>query len=236
VSFILDALRKSETERQQEALPSLSRLPVGAPRVVVPGWVWVVMSALVIVTAGFGLALWQEQRSDPTVAGVTGSDEFELAGPRSDTDVSVVSEAETAQASVGGSVAESPTNEPIATSAAPESAAARVVDAPGFAAARPSAPPAGPERIDTTGTTQVQDPVRDNLPTLNDLEATGLAVPSLELEMLFYREDTAGRIVFINGQRYRQGDRLKEGPRVTEIRPDAVVLNDAGREFLLLPD
>lgn len=55
MSFILDALRKSESERQQDAAPSIARIPSAVPRHGVPPWAVATMAALgvgVVVLAG----------------------------------------------------------------------------------------------------------------------------------------------------------------------------------------
>lgn len=65
MSFILDALRKSESERQREAPASLTHMPMAAPRSAPPAWIWLVivsLAAIVVVLAG---AWW---RSAQTVA------------------------------------------------------------------------------------------------------------------------------------------------------------------------
>jgi hypothetical protein len=59
VSFILDALRKSEGERQRDSAPTLSQIPIAVPRAGVPQWVWVVMGLLSLCILILGGAWWQ---------------------------------------------------------------------------------------------------------------------------------------------------------------------------------
>jgi general secretion pathway protein B len=63
VSFILDALRKSESERRREATPSLAHLPPAAPRSHAPPWVWVVMTVLGVGLLGLAAAWWQSTQT-----------------------------------------------------------------------------------------------------------------------------------------------------------------------------
>lgn len=57
--------------------------------------------------------------------------------------------------------------------------------------------------------------------------------PKVSMDVHFYDDDPARRFVMINGKRYREGDTLAEGPRVTEINEDGVVLNHRGQDILL---
>ncbi|HEX6994834.1 MAG TPA: general secretion pathway protein GspB [Gammaproteobacteria bacterium] len=52
MSFILDALRKSESERQRDALPSIARIPSAVPQHGLPPWAIATMGAL-----GLGVVL-----------------------------------------------------------------------------------------------------------------------------------------------------------------------------------
>jgi hypothetical protein len=65
VSFILDALRKSESERRREATPGLAHLPPAAPRSHAPSWVWVVMSVLIVGLLGLAALWWQSTQTPP---------------------------------------------------------------------------------------------------------------------------------------------------------------------------
>jgi general secretion pathway protein B len=46
MSFILDALRKSESERQREAAPTLTRAAIAPSRRGTPAWSWLIIAAL----------------------------------------------------------------------------------------------------------------------------------------------------------------------------------------------
>ena len=56
MSFILDALRKSESERQREAPPSPTRIPLAVARAGLPAWVWLVIGALSVTVLAIGAA------------------------------------------------------------------------------------------------------------------------------------------------------------------------------------
>ena len=57
--------------------------------------------------------------------------------------------------------------------------------------------------------------------------------PALELQMLFYSSESGRSFAQINGESYRVGDRLEEGPQVQEIRGEGVILTHAGQRVRL---
>jgi hypothetical protein len=75
------------------------------------------------------------------------------------------------------------------------------------------------------------------LPSAAALATEGVAVPALRLELhVYHRDRPADRLVIVNGNRYREGEALAEGPRVVAIDPTGAVLSYQGREFLLSPE
>jgi general secretion pathway protein B len=63
MSFILDALRKSESERRRDARPGLAHLPAATVRSHAPPWVWVVMSVLAVGLIGLAALWWQSTQT-----------------------------------------------------------------------------------------------------------------------------------------------------------------------------
>ena len=68
------------------------------------------------------------------------------------------------------------------------------------------------------------------------LAAEGVAVPPLHLELHAFSAEAKDRFVFINGRKYKEGDRLAEGPMLVEIAPTGAVLTHAGRRFILVQE
>jgi general secretion pathway protein B len=60
-----------------------------------------------------------------------------------------------------------------------------------------------------------------------------LQLPALHLDIHVFADDPAERFVFINMTKYRENSQLDEGPVVTEITTDGVILEHQGRTFLL---
>ena len=74
------------------------------------------------------------------------------------------------------------------------------------------------------------------LPSIAMLAAEGVAVPPLHLELHAFSAEAKDRFVFINGRKYKEGDRLTEGPMLVAIEPTGAVLTHAGRRFILVQE
>jgi hypothetical protein len=73
-----------------------------------------------------------------------------------------------------------------------------------------------------------------NLPTLTELAMAGtISLNPLNIDMHVYSPQAAERFVFINMNKYREGDSLREGPVLTTITEDGVILDYQGRSFLV---
>ncbi len=69
MSFILDALKKSETERQQQNTPGIASIPHRGKDQAPSKWLWLALGLLVINLAVVaGIFLWPEAQTDETVS------------------------------------------------------------------------------------------------------------------------------------------------------------------------
>lgn len=231
MSFILDALRKSEDERRRDAVPGISRAPMAVPRDRLPRWALGVMVALAVCVLGLGAAWWLTQR--PGEVPDEAAPASAAAPPPTAVDAPAAAPAPTVTAPGGASVAVTATpiearEADLEASSTTRQAAAGVEPArslselatPAQAAAQP-APAAGP-----------QGP----LPSLGEIRAQGIVVPALDLQLHSYATAADARFVFINGARYMEGDEVEDDLRVVAIRRDGAVLSRLGREFLLVPE
>ena len=207
MSFILDALKKSETERQQQGGSDFANVPSSAESPGAPRWLWVLGLLLAVnLVVLLGVLL----RDD---------------APQVDTPLPQVSEVQQPPAagpSFSEQIREARDRESAAkTSAAipPAPAAETVVEAP------PAEPvQARPQPEYTLAA----------LPTADELRANGrLQMPDLHLDIHVYSTEPAERFVFINMVRHREKSRLAEGPVVQEITPEGVILDYSGTRFLL---
>ena len=217
MSFILDALRKSEHERQRSALPGLAHVPLATPAATLPRWALVVIGLLGATVLGLGGAWWQSLRAPAIVAPPAAAERaLPLPAPAA-TPVAPTREAP-------------PPARVQATSPAIESATA----------SPPASPPAASlaAAVTSPAPESAKPVVRDEpaLPSAAALAAQGVPLPLLRLELHAFAEQPSDRFVFINGRKYVEGERLPEGPQVVAIRPTGAVLSYGGRSFLLVAE
>jgi len=212
VSFILDALKKSERERQRAAVPGISDLPVVVHESGTSAWTIAIIAALSI---GIAALSWVWLRAPipqtPTVAETPA--------------LPIAAEPAPAAARVASPPA---TSSPAATRSLASEASRGVTPSaqvPGAAQASQLAVTA-PNRV--SGGTVTEAPM-----SILDARAAGMSVPQLALELLVYSDDPGQRFVYVNGVKYVEGETLSEGPRVVEITTEGPILNYAGRDYLL---
>jgi general secretion pathway protein B len=207
MSFILDALKKSETERQQQGPSDFANVPSSHESTGAPRWLWVLGLLLAVNLAVLlGVLLRNDApESVPVSAQASGAQQEPAAGASFSEQIREAREKESAIRTNAG-----PTTEPATEPAAENTAAvpARPRPQPAFTVAA--------------------------LPTADELIANGqLQMADLHLDIHVYSEKPADRFVFINMVRHREKSRLAEGPVVREITPEGVILDYGGTRFLL---
>lgn len=226
MSFILDALRKSESQRRLETVPEIMRVPIAVNRERLPSWAVVVMATLALAVVALIVVGWRIQQARPdstatvpaTVGGYT-------------TAPAVADRAQDPRRPLATQMPNAPAPELQALEAVPERAPEpEVAPEPAPVPAAMAAPPAreaapSPPPIDAA-----------TLPSDTALRAAGVAIPELDLQLLVTSSTPANRLVVINGRRYREGDRLSEGSELIEISAEGAVLRHSGNEFLLVTD
>ncbi len=202
MSFILDALRKSETDRQQKGSAEFAGVPTSSGRREGPPvWLWVVAVLLLVNLAVLVGVFLRPDGAPPTQTAVQAVEAPAATEPADDDRFAERVE--------------------VARRNAPPRE-----EAPPTPAKRPAA------RAPATATTNALA-----LPTIHELRANGTVnLPDLHVDIHVYSESPEDRFVFINMVKHNEGSRLPEGPLVSEITPDGVVLNQAGTVFLLPRD
>lgn len=244
MSFILDALKKSENARQRQAGPALFEVKVTPPRRMVPPWAIVTVILLVTIN---GVALsWMLLRRH-------------AAAPATRTRAVASAALHGVMAPEARTVTLS-TPSPVAATSAPAAGAALPVPAPSVtptattgiatASATPAseAPPTSAPQASSQASAApsssnfapaLQPPSTaaqpaGGLPLYAQIAASpGSRLPQLHLDLHVYARNPRKRFVMINMQKLRQGDSLADGVTVVRIRPDGVVLSYQGRTFLL---
>jgi general secretion pathway protein B len=224
MSLILDALKKSENERQRQGQPAMFEIKVAPPRTGLPTWavlVGLLLGINLIVLLAVLLLRDPAQAPDPTAA---------------------------------AEGAPQPAQAPASTPAAvlPPGAAAPPAAAPvaGLPAAGPASrfnPPlvedpeldAEPDVAGTAVPAGVVPPVRAGggvvvgLPDRASLVAAGTPVPEVNVSLHAWDRDPAARFVFADGARAGEGSVLPSGVRVEQITPEGTVLSWRGSRFLV---
>ena len=235
MSFILDALKKSEIERQRQAQPGLMDTPTAQRRGRLPLWAILLGALLAINVVVLAVMLL---RSGAPAATSTPKKHTEPAAVAEDKAPAVADHfSPLGQTPVyapeipvniadGGSTGTSAASQ-VAPLAAP-------LGAPHSIAQR-SAPRPALRRPDPL--LNDEDAKADNeevLPSINQVNLTGAqALPELHLDVHVYATKAGDRFVYINMRKYHEGNSLPEGPVVEHIRRDGVVLNYQGLRFIL---
>jgi len=251
MSFILDALKKSENERQRQVGPSLADVQVRQRRINKPWWA-VAVGALLVLNLGVLLVVLMrdgDAKSSPRPAAHESSaaNTAATSDARAGTQVPLPASASrmprgnppvaaSTDPSVHSLADEAGTTEPSEPSAVagadPQLAAAgnvpdgppmvRPIEAPAVAPATIPAQPAAQTAAD-----------QEVLPTPMDLAASGTSLPDLHLDIHVYSAKPAERFVFVNMRKYTEGQALKEGPTLERITSEGAILNQHGLRFLL---
>lgn len=225
MSFILDALKKSDSERQRQAGPALLEVRSAAPRGALPAWALVLGVLLVINIVALGWFVTRS-RTPPADAAAT---------PATPATVALAPASEPAPNTRRAPAAQAPVLPP--RQAAGKPAVAEESDNPAdYVAALPqgSAPPAHDAPVAAQAGPATTAPGSDMVPTLEQLPASiGNQLPQLHLDMHVYATRPADRFVLVNMQRLREGDATRDGVRVERITPTGVVMAFRGTRFQL---
>jgi general secretion pathway protein B len=222
MSLILDALKKSEAERQRQSGPTLLEVRVTPPRRRYPAWV-IAVGVLLAVNILLLLAFVVHRPVAVPGAGVAAG-----ATP-----------APTTQNSLPASAAPMP----VAAVPAPTLLPASASTADGIAAAPLTSIPESDGAAD--GQNSLGNPADDepalpagssghysSLPSFSDV---GGDLPALRLDLHVYAERARDRYALVNMHRVHEGDVLPEGPRVLAITREGVAMDYRGQEFMLHP-
>ena len=233
MSFILDALKKSENERQRQTKPGLFEARVASPRARFPIWA---VSIGALLGVNLLILIWLMTRPDsaPTPAPAT--------APTA-TDVAAAVPAPVANPGATAAVPAERFNPPLVVDPSLDAGAPAAIPAgaaPPFNAndylpaqpgqPGPALPPgAGRSTVPVAGSSSASN----GLPTRDDLVGRGQQVPEANLSFHSLGETPAKRFVFVNGQRGGEGETLPNGLRIEEIVEDGAIFSWNGTRFLV---
>lgn len=223
MSFILDALRKSENERQRQAGPGLSELRPAMVRPTLPTWAIAIAALLAINLVVLAvLMLNKDDAGAPAAATVL---KPQIPTPTPVPEPQRASELPAADRYVAPAPAPSRMEAYASTEAEFEKSVDSAAEEPEAAGPELQPPPRANTASESDGSTA--------LPTMDDVTLAGTPLPELHLDIHVYATQAAERFVFLNNRKYREGSETPEGTIIERITRDGVVLNHRGVRFLL---
>jgi general secretion pathway protein B len=238
MSFILDALKKSEIERQRQTVPGLVDSSLARPQPRMPMWAVALFILLGITLIALLFVLtrgWMAVSHAPQAQARTQTPRVDVPAAPDDSRAS----AAPAPSAVDGHF--SPLDAPtVYAPEIPVTTADNAATAPTPVIRQPAV------NSGSWGTHPIhrRDPVLNDedykaddeevLPSINEINLTGeQALPELHLDVHVFATKSAERFVFINMRKYHEGATLQEGPTIERIRRDGVILDYRGLRFLL---
>ena len=244
MSFILDALKKSENDRQQQASAEFATLPSAAATPAMPRWIWAVIALLVINVAVLGAFMARKDTGNPAAGSAPASavtsaadSAFHKKQPYGKTSTLPFMWTVPADSGTRSSFAERISKASVPTRPAPDPAPAVTTAREPMPAETVTASPAVRQEPGATRAAAPQPLAATSaqaLPTLTEIRLNdNVNLPDLHLDIHVYAGSPADRFVFINMSKHQEGSVLQAGPRVEEITPDGVILDYRGTRFVL---
>jgi general secretion pathway protein B len=228
MSFILDALKKSETERQRGDAPALYEMKMAPPRQGVATWLIVLAALLVINIVVLSVVLLRGNHGAPAAVD---------AGTAAAPVTAPVTAPAAIQPPLPAPTVITPAPEPTPVTTPPATAAAQNPgatddDAPAVEAPRGAA--GGGVQAGNQGGVEATGGNSGELPTYQQAAtAPGANLPELALNLHSYSTNPADRFIFLNMTKLREGQSSPQGVRVETITPDGAILSWQGSKFLL---
>ena len=229
MSFILDALKKSESDRQKQSAPALFEVKVAAPRRHFPLWG---IGLAVLLGVNIVILLWFVLRQPAASSTASGAQAPANATPGM---VTVPANATYIPANAAPNVTMSANNTDagvVAPSIEPP-----LAEEPVLSGQEPSVPPdydardyrpaITPEQAAATAAARRSG----SLPSRDEVLAQGTQLPELRLDLHVYDADPAKRFVFINMHKLREGETLQNGVRLDSITQSGARLSYRGSQF-----
>jgi general secretion pathway protein B len=261
MSFILDALKKSENDRQRQTAPGMFEVKVAPPKARFPIWalgLGLLLGINLLVLVGLLLREGRAERAatQTAAAATTTAASASVAPAPQPAPVAVGVPGQTQVATVTVTV---PTNVApnvmvtpgsgqtntlpsdiggvVAPSGAPPLAEEPVLSAQD----EPIAPDFNPAdyapAVSPSRAAQSSPNSGSRLPSRDDVvTGGGPAIPAMRLDLHVYAANPAERFVFINMRKLREGESLPDGTRIESITPTGAVVSYRGTRFTLQSD
>lgn len=240
MSYILEALKKAEQQRELGQVPGIDSAHEQTPGPVSRRWLWLGAGVLAVNVVLVLMLIWPQAEPEVVAAPaqpVQPQPAVTLAAPETEIQPAAVARRPAAElpAVTQPSVAPVPQVEP---------------EQPRRVARRDPVPVAPPEPVVELPavTAPVEVPARTRLSDTSGYKAPRPVLPvwpqipgnlfqqlkgGLRLDVHVYSDEPAARFVLINLQKYFEGERLQEGPLLDEITYEGVILSFRGQQFLV---
>lgn len=215
MSFILDALKKSESARQRDNWHDSAQIPTGPGKPATSRWL-ILVGVLLLVNVLVLLVIFLKPAQTSSESVLTTTAKQAQSAPTAP---------ETFREPMLDIQPDPLPPEPVQTTTTKNAAntGQRIA-----------------ANLNTTTTAQASVPatiartVSTGHRTFNEVRLSGsVQLPELHLDIHVYSEIAVERFVFINMNKYKENATLREGPRVNEIVAEGVVLEYRGTRFLL---
>lgn len=234
MSYILDALRKSQQARQPGTAPRTGAVHNISLALPVSGW-WLALGIVLLLGLLFGVYFFWHS--------MVGNLPKPAAEPVSSEPVAAAPAPTTIPATPMVADKPAPAPEPPAKKAVPVADLAEQGKIPVPVAAprkitatrseKKSVTKHRPEAA-TTAAVSAIPLITDDTPLLQQMpQDFQRSLPSLAVTIHVYSAEESQRILFINNREYRKGSQIEGGVRVEDIVPDGVVLSYRGERFKL---
>ena len=240
MSFILDALKKSENDRQRQTSPALFEVKVAAPRRNFPAWA---IGLAVLLGVILLIQLWFVMRSPAPDASAAPAQAQAASGTAAQSPAATPPGMVTVPATSTYIPAGSPTtvaSQPTINDAGVvrPSSAPPLAEEPVLSGQEPPVPPDYDVRDYRPAITPAQAGSiaaarRDAPPTRDEVIAQGTQLPDLRLDLHVYDPDPAKRFVFVNMRKLREGEALPDGVRLDLITQTGAKFTFRGTQFTI---
>jgi general secretion pathway protein B len=231
MSFILDALKKSESDRQRQNGPALFEVKVAPRRIGLPLWA---VAIGVLLGINLIIVMWMLLRhpAHPDAATAAGLPTTTPAAPVSAPAPQAVPVPAPPVASTAATTTLTvPT--PVANAAQAQGLPPASAGTAGAADVNPEDLAPAAEAAPMLGS-HVKRGTAEGVPLYQDAAVVpGTHIPQLRLDLHVYAARPEERFVMINMRKLREGDTLPEGVRVESITPQGAILSYSGSRFLL---
>lgn len=234
MSYLLDALRKADHQRQLGTVPGLETVPPSAAAPGTPAWVvWVIVGIVLLNITVLGLILGQwlgmpfDLKSNTAVAVHPAVQTKHQKYPATDEHIGKKGK-EKPVPKQAGHADQSQTGDPRDGATTAASLRGNLQGTPVMDAESKA------EMTDRANSVAPQPPQREKAPMLLALpEHVRAGLPEYTVNGHLYSSEPGLSFVLINGGRYHEGSRLPRGGMVVAIDAEGVVIRYQGQRFRL---